>query len=145
MSVYESRRKESHALFITATRDFRITTIRICKKFPKSYQYTTTNRLLEMAQDIYLNCVKGNSVYVHQDTMEEDYATRRKYLQIALYNLEAMLAEISFTYALINQGNNFYKKQEDYNKDFSRWVEEGNEALRLLKSIIDSDTKRYKK
>jgi len=145
MSVYESRRKESQAQFIVAARTFRLTTLRICKKFPKSYQYSLTNKIVQTVQDIYLNCVRGNTIFITENMPLKDYSMRHNYLQTALCDTEAMLAEITFCYTILDSGNNIFAEKYDYIKAFSRWTEEGNELQRLLKNLIQSDKKKYNK
>ena len=47
MSVYKSRRKDAAAQFIADARELRKYTVRVTRKFPKSYR-DITNGLLEL-------------------------------------------------------------------------------------------------
>ena len=51
MSVYKSRRKDAAAQFIADAAELRKYTVRVVRKFPKSYRYTT-NALLELAEEM---------------------------------------------------------------------------------------------
>lgn len=145
MSVYKTRRKDAAAEYISAARKLRLLTMLEVKKFPTSYRWIITNNLLELATDVYTNCVKANSVYVYKDMLDHDFELRHRYLMVAAASAEALLAEITFCYELISDGNNFYKSKEDYDKAFSRWTEQGNITLSKIKGLVSSDKQRYSK
>lgn len=73
MAVYKSRRKDAAAQFVADARELRKATVRIARKFPTSYKYVTTGPLLQLASEVYMNALKGNSIYVHKDMSERDY------------------------------------------------------------------------
>ena len=83
MAVYKSRRKDAAAQFVADARELRKTTVRIARKFPASYKYVTTGPLLQLASEVYMNALKGNSIYVHKDMSERDYELRHRYLAAA--------------------------------------------------------------
>ena len=93
MSVYKSRRKDAAAQFIADARELRKYTVRVTRKFPKSYR-DITNGLLELAREIYLNALKGNAIYLHKDMSEHDYELRHRYLMIACSSADAICGEI---------------------------------------------------
>ena len=83
MAVYKSRRKDAAAQFVADARALRKATVRIARKFPASYKYVTTGPLLQLASEVYMNALKGNSIYVHKDMSERDYELRHRYLAAA--------------------------------------------------------------
>ena len=83
MAVYKSRRKDAAAQFVADARELRKATVRIARKFPASYKYVTTGPLLQLASEVYMNALKGNSIYVHKDMSERDYELRHRYLAAA--------------------------------------------------------------
>lgn len=83
MAVYKSRRKDAAAQFVADARELRKATVRIAQKFPASYKYVTTGPLLQLASEVYMNALKGNSIYVHKDINKRDYELRHRYLAAA--------------------------------------------------------------
>jgi len=144
MSVYKSRRKDAAAEFISVARNLRVETMRIVRKFPVSYRWPLTNNLLELAGEIYTNCMKANSIYVHKDMREHDFDLRHRYLVLAAASTEALLGEITFAYAIVDEGNNFLGSKSEYDRTFQRWTEVGNTALKKIRAVINSDAQRYK-
>lgn len=143
MAVYKSRRKDAAAQFVADARELRKATVRIVRKFPASYRYVTTNKLLELAGDVYTNAISGNSIYVHKDMSERDYELRRRYLMIATARADALLGEITFCYELVDDGNNFFKNKEEYERTFQTWTTLANTALSRLRGVLDSDKRRW--
>ena len=94
MAVYKSRRKDAAAQFVADARELRKATVRIARKFPASYKYVTTGPLLQLASEVYMNALKGNSIYVHKDMSERDYELRHRYLAAATASADALLGEI---------------------------------------------------
>lgn len=92
MAVYKSRRKDAAAQFVADARELRKATVRIARKFPASYKYVTTGPLLQLASEVYMNALKGNSIYVHKDMSERDYELRHRYLAAATASADALLA-----------------------------------------------------
>ena len=99
MAVYKSRRKDAAAQFVADARELRKATVRIARKFPASYKYVTTGPLLQLASEVYMNALKGNSIYVHKDMSERDYELRHRYLAAATASADALLGEITPTMA----------------------------------------------
>ena len=143
MAVYKSRRKDAAAQFVADARELRKATVRIVRKFPASYRYVTTNKLLEMAGEIYSNAIKGNDIYLHKDLDPEDYKLRHRYLMVATANADALLGEITFCYELVDDGNNFFKNKEEYERTFQTWTTLANTALSRLRAVLDSDKRRW--
>jgi hypothetical protein len=73
-----------------------------------------------------------------------DFELRHRYLTMAASAAEALLGEITFCYALVADGNNFFKNSQDYDRVFSGWTEAGNTALKRIRGVIASDKTRYK-
>ena len=144
MSVPKNRRKDASAKYITGARELRLITMRAVKRFPKSYRWIVTNNLLQLAGDVYINCVKANHIYVHPNMAEADFELRHRYLWIAETSADALLAEISFCYELVDDGQNFFKSAAEYDRIFSNWVEKGNETVKLIRAVRNSDNKKWK-
>ncbi len=143
MSVYKSRRKDAAAEFIAAARELRKVTIRIVKKFPSGYRWTITNNMLTLANEVYTNSIKANAIYIHKEMSEHDYELRHRYLMIAISSAEALLAEITFCYELVDDGNNFFATKADYTRAFQTWTTAGYNALQKIRGVAASDKKRW--
>ena len=130
MSVYKSRRKDAVAQFIADARELRKYTVRVTRKFPKSYR-DITNGLLELAREVYVNAIKGNAIYLHKDMSEHDYELRHRYLMIACSSADAICGEITFCYELVDAGNNFFAGKAEYEKAFQTWTTLANNALNM--------------
>ena len=144
MSVYKSRRKDAAAQFIADARELRIVTMRVVRRFPTSYRWIVTNKLLELAGEVYAHCIKANAIYVHKDMSQHDFDLRHRYLTMAASEAEALLAEITFCYELVADGNNYFKNAEEYDRVFSRWTEQGNTVLKRIRKLLESDRDRFK-
>lgn len=142
MSVYKSRRKDAAAQFVADARELRKFTVRLVRRFPKSYR-DTTNSLCELAREIYINSLKGNAIYVHKDMSEHDYDLRHRYLMVATSSADAMCGEITFCYEMVDDGNNFFNGKEQYDRAFETWTTLANTALSRLRGVLDSDKKRW--
>lgn len=143
MAVYKSRRKDAAAQFVVDARELRKATVRIARKFPASYKYVTTGPLLQLASEVYMNALKGNSIYVHKDMSERDYELRHRYLASATASADALLGEITFCYELVDDGNNFFRNKEEYERTFQTWTTLANNALSRLRGVMDSDKRRW--
>lgn len=143
MSVYKSRRKDAAAEFIADARELRKATMRVVKRFPKSYRWIITNNLLELATEIYTDCLRANSIFVHKDMTQHDFDLRHRYLMMAASAAEALLGEITFSYELVDDGNNYFKCRADYDDAFRRWTEQGNITLKRIRAVLGSDKQRY--
>jgi hypothetical protein len=133
MSVYKSRRKDAVAQFIADARELRIVTTRV-----------VTNNLLELAVEVYTDCMRANAIYVHKDMSAHDFELRHRYLTMAASANEALLGEITFCYELVADGNNFFKNSQEYDRVFSGWTETANTALKRIRAVLASDKSRYK-
>lgn len=143
MSVYKSRRKDAAAEFISHARELRKVTMRVVKRFPTSYRWIITNNLLELACEIYTDCLKANAIFVHKDMSQHDFDLRHRYLTMAASSAEALLGEITFSYELVDDGNNYFKSRAEYDDVFRRWTEQGNTALKRIRALLESDKQRY--
>lgn len=143
MSVYKSERKESVVQFIVAVRTLRITTIRLCSKFPKSYRWIATNNMLTLVANAYTNCVRGNTIFLHDKLSPADFAMRSECFRSAEMGVNALLAEISFLYDYVRLGNNFFDDKFDYQKQFQNWTDEAQTALKLIRGVMKSDKERW--
>lgn len=144
MSVYKSRRKDANVLFIQATAELRETTIRICKKFPKSWWSILTRDCLKLISKAFNSCVKGNEIFMHKEMDKLDYKMRRKYFLKALTNVDALGSEITFCYTTIRE-EPIGMSKDDRERHFKNWSEQALKAKSLIKKILESDRERWKK
>ena len=144
MSVYKSRRKDASAEFITDLRALRLETMRVVRRFPASYRWIITNKLLELAQTAYIDGLRGNNIFLNQYTTREDFLKRRGFLLDARTAVDAILGEITFCYELISQGNNFFENRAEYDRLFSQWTEAGNRAYSRLKTLLEKEAERFR-
>lgn len=144
MSVYKSARRDSQALFISAVRNLRVTTVRLCAKFPKSYRWIATNNMMTLAASAYSDCIRGNTIFLHNKLSTEDFNMRCWYFRSAETSVNALLAEITFLYDYVRLGNNFFDDKFDYQKQFRNWTDEAQEALNLIRGVMKSDKERWK-
>ncbi len=143
MSVPKSKRKVAVAQFIQDARELRVKTVHIMKRFPNSYRYIFVNDITRMSADIYVDCVRGNAIYMHKGMLRGDYELRRHFLMQAFATVEALNAEISFCYAFIMDGDNFFKSAKDRDAKFEAWTEVGVRMRERLKALLASDKKRF--
>lgn len=99
--------------------------------------------MLSLAAEINTYCEKANEIYLHKDMNKNDYELRHRYLTIALSSAGTLLKEITFCYDLIDDGNNFFKNRDDYNRTFYRWIEIAKVTKLKIKGVSDSDKKRW--
>lgn len=56
---------------------------------------------------------------------------------------DALLGEITFCYELVDDGNNFFRNKEEYERTFQTWTTLANNALSRLRGVMDSDKRRW--
>lgn len=144
MSVYKSQQRPAAVKFVAEARNFRKETILTLKRFPNSYRYIFTNKMLDLAADIYIGCTMANAIFVHKDMSAQEIELRRKCLTTAYAKTVALLCEISFCYEYVKQGNNFFKDGYDYGKRFENWIKAGNAVKSLIKGVIEADKRKFK-
>ena len=74
---------------------------------------------------------------------ERDYELRHRYLAAATASADALLGEITFCYELVDDGNNFFRNKEEYERTFQTWTTLANNALSRLRGVMDSDKRRW--
>ena len=144
MSVYKSRRSVSLAEYIQHALRLRKITIRTVKRMPKSYRWIITNSLLELTQQIFVNCLKANGIPINEAITDEDFKLRHSYLMQANSSLVALEAEITFCYELIDVGNSAFKSKDEYDRIFNNWIDVASKTLKLVRGAISYDKARYK-
>lgn len=68
---------------------------------------------------------------------------RHRYLAAATASADALLGEITFCYELVDDGNNFFRNKEEYERTFQTWTTLANNALSRLRGVMDSDKRRW--
>lgn len=145
MSVYKSMRSQSIAEYLKDAHKLRLETMKIVKKFPTSYRWIFTNNLLDLATEIYTNCIKGNSIKVDLRFDREDFLIRHDAFLRAQAATNALLGEITFAYELLQEGNNFFAGKKEYGKKFQNWCEIAVQCLENITRAIEDDNKRQYK
>lgn len=143
MSVFKSQRSEPVAEFLTATMHVHINTMKVIKKFPKSYRWLITNEMLELASKAFTFAVRANSIYVFPNMNTNDYELRHFYLIKSAGCLDALAAEVNVLYALIESGETTFKSKQERENSFIEWMRLIIRATQLVKGVAKSDNKRF--
>lgn len=145
MSVYKSKRGESPVLFIQNSQKIFKYSLIFIKKFPKSQKFTIANDIYEYSRDIYMSCIKANSIFINSNSPQVDIDLRRRYLLSAKSNTVALSALLTVLLNILLEGNNFMGTKEDTCKKFETWGSLLVEQERLLKGVLKSDNTKFKK
>lgn len=143
MSVFKSQRSEAIAEFLKATSAVHLESMRLIKKFPKSYRWLLTNNMLELAAKAFIFAVRANSIYIFKNMDPNDFDLRHHYLVKSAGCLDALSAEINIIYALLKTEENIFKSKKDRDKAFFEWVKLVARAAGLIKGVIKSDKNRF--
>ena len=111
-----------------------IYTVKICcnkKVFLPKYQHALTDDIIRTAKDIFIHCWTANNIRVGKD--EEKRKERRRLQEQAANDCNNLLALMQMAQTL------FHLKL----KRIKYWGERTIEVRTLIRSWIESDTKRY--
>lgn len=145
MSVYKAQRNPSKAEFLTTAKKLFVFTIKLSKKFPKSYKFNMYQDLYNLTRDISLSVFQANSYYVNKTMSQEEYEKRLSHLYIARSKIYALTFMVSTVYEYIREGNNFLGTKEQANNIFQDWVDLITTERKLISGVIQDTKKRYKK
>ena len=145
MSVYASKRNESKAEFIRVAQQLATYTLEQVKKFPKSYRFCLTNDIVRLALEIHEDVLRANSIYLHNNIMETEFNLREEYFTKARSAIFALSSLLTVTFSLVLKGNNFLGDKKKTSGIFKEWARLLNYEAALVKGIIESDKKRYKR
>lgn len=145
MSVYASKRSESKAEFIHVAQELATYTLEQVKKFPKSYRFNLTNDIVRLAMEIHEDVLRANSIYLHSNMLEVEYNLREEYFAKARSAIFALSSLLTITFSLVLKGNNFLGDKKKTSNIFKEWARLLNFEAALVKGIIESDKKRYKR
>ena len=145
MSVYVSQRSVSGQEFLKNATALVKYTIQKTKKFPKSMQFTFTNRLVNLSLDVHENVSRANSVYINNRMPEEDFRFREMCLIKARSAIFSMSSLLTILFSMCMEGNNFLGDKKQTVSTFKEWARLLNYEAALLKGLIESDKKRYKR
>lgn len=110
---------------------------------PRKYKTNNIDRILNTAFDALKHCQTANSIFFQQNSSEQDYFTRRKFLQTARGEIQNV-ATISYIFIETvrrhdsESGEKLYKQE----MEIGDYCENIN---RLIEGVIKSDTEIYKK
>jgi len=133
MSVVQGKRGENKLEVFVKARNLSVYTTRICsnqKTFDPQY-YSTTNKIMSVAQQIFIDVWSANNIYVKSS---EEYHERHKLQQRAQNNCNSLLALIQIAHTL-------------YHLDYKRikyWGNNTIEVRTLISKWKSSDRERYK-
>lgn len=145
MSVYASQRNESKAEFIRVAQELATYTLEQIKKFPKSYRFCLTNDIVRLAMEIHEDVLRANSIYIYKNMSESEFNLREEYFLKARSAIFALSSMLTITFSLVLKGNNFFGNKKKTSGIFKEWARLLNYEAALVKGIIESDKKRYKK
>lgn len=145
MSVYASQRNESKAEFIRVAQELATYTLEQIKKFPKSYRFCLTNDIVRLAMEIHEDVLRANSIYIYKNMSESEFNLREEYFLKARLAIFALSSMLTITFSLVLKGNNFFGNKKKTSGIFKEWARLLNYEAALVKGIIESDKKRYKK
>lgn len=145
MSVYASKRNESKAEFIRVAQQLATFTLEQVKKFPKSWRFCLTNDITRLALEIHEDVLRANSIYLHSNITEMEFNLREEYFTKARSAIFALSGILTVLFALLLKGNNFLGDKKKTSGIFKEWARLLNYEAALVKGIIESDRKRYKK
>jgi len=134
MSVPESKRAEGELKVITKSRELTARTLRICsneKHFPKRLRWCFTSHICKECNEMLSAIIKANSVYV---LTEEDAQLRIRYWReaLAFSSSFAMYIDLAMEMAEVKLDT------------IRSWRVELEEVRNLIRSRINSETKRYR-
>lgn len=145
MAVYASQRNESSMEFIKVAQQLATYTLEQAKKFPKSRTFKFVDKIVNYALDIHENVCRANSYYIHKGMSEDDFRTREKHLGIARSLIYSMSSLLTITFSFVLKGNNFLEDKQRMSNMFKEWARLLNYETALIKGVIESDRKRYKR
>lgn len=145
MSVYASQRSESKAEFIRVAQDLATYTLEQAKKFPKAWKRDLVDRILNSALNIHEYVTKANFYYIHQNMLEVDFIERERLLGKARAEIFSMSSLLTIVFSFVLKGNNFLGDKKKTSNMFKEWARLLNFEAALLKGIIESDKKRYRR
>lgn len=134
MSVPEGQRGKGKFTVPTKANMLSIYTVKICcnkKVFLPEYQHALTDDIIRTAKDIFIHCWTANNIRVGKD--EEKRKERRRLQEQAANDCNNLLALMQMAQTL------FHLKL----KRIKYWGERTIEVRTLIRSWIESDTKRY--
>lgn len=138
LSVLASKRGQSNIEFLIQLRDLQVYLMDLQEKSPKKFRYLYSHFLIDIAQNAYSNAKCGNSIYMSKDSAQEDYRMRRRFMLNAYCKIQALISQIEVCYAK-------YKNNIWSNNEFKTLSEKTYTINKLLKGVIDSDKRKYKK
>lgn len=145
MSVYASQRNESKAEFIKVAQELATYTLEQVKKFPKSYRFCLTNDIVRLAMEIHEDVLRANSIFIYKNMSESEFNLREEYFIKARSAIFALSSMLTITFSLVLKGNNFLGNKKKMSGIFKEWARLLNFEAALVKGIIESDKKRYKR
>lgn len=142
MSVVKSHRKEAYLDVIIKAKNLASYTIKITKNqkmFPPEYNNGITNRIIDTATQIYMDCWTANNIYVGKD---ENGNPKIENLQERLWLQERARLKCNELLALIQLAKEVFHLKS---KRVQFWGSNTLEVRNKIKAWNESDRKRFLK
>lgn len=131
MSVPRAQRNQSEMEFLHNARTLLTFTLRKCKKIPKRFTFSVSNKITDLVWEIFGHIKQGNSIY---PTNQHEVQLRRDCFLKArakLYDLVGKI-EIAAEFTSID------------GQVMQEWISLVHKELALIKGVLDADKQRYK-
>lgn len=114
----------------------------IVMRKPTKYRPTYGDRLITDSLNAYRYAYYANSIYMNEDTSEADYKKRREALKMALSYVDGLstIADIFLSLNWDLDGAN----HEQLNKQYNYIGDATGSIHKMIKGVMDSDTKIFK-
>ena len=131
MSVPKAQRNDSEMEFLHNARTLLVFTLRKCKKIPKRFTFTVSNKITDLTWEIFGDIKRGNSIY--PSNVAEVQLRRNYFLQARakLFDLVSKI-EIAAEFTPIDS------------RTMQEWMCLVNKEIALIKGVLELDKKRYK-
>lgn len=165
MSVIKSKRGSSNMQFLECALNLEVFTIKACMNFSKRYTFLITNDMVSLATEIHHSVKRANSIYPKS---QYEAVLRRECFLRAYGDCQCLISQIQVAYELNiinsvkydNAENSYkdlpeeqkqlkinskkYKLDQQRDKLIEEWMLMIQQEMRLIKSMLKSDTKRFK-
>lgn len=122
---------------VDATLDLLCHTLRNCKNpniFTTDYKDSVTDRIIDLAEDIYMNAFSANKIRVREQNQKEDWKERESRQKTAIRKCDDLVAQINVARRVLH----LRKGKVEY------WIRKITYTKSQLTKWHESDLRRYK-
>lgn len=131
MSVPRAQRNVSEMEFLHNARTLLTFTLRKCKKIPKRFTFSVTNKITDLMWDIFGYIKRGNSIY---PTNQHEVQLRRDCFLKARAELYELVSKIEIAAEFTSIDGEVMRE----------WISLVHKEIALIKGVLDADKQRYK-